>query len=230
MILQRFKRHIWMRVNLLDWNKDGWDRFSSHLVLRKQAHFDCYKNFLPIRWIIYRQRRWILNFVRHLTKCKMCNKQSFQHLSVHTIIRVHIFTYGGWRRLEPCVWARSRQIKSSSSLLDTSWCLAYAKYRLSEVHFLFKSPQFLFKNKLLCHIKPHGWYDINCLIQNISDHAPLVLFTVPTVRLLMRGTWKFNNSLLGDEEFVSLIQNRISEFITLKCRFSFVYTNSVGSI
>ncbi len=39
----------------------------------------------------------------------------------------------------------------------------------------------------------------------------------------MRHTWKFNNSLLGDGEFVSLIKNRISEFIILNI-------NSVSSI
>ena len=56
---------------------------------------------------------------------------------------------------------------------------------------------------------------INCQIQNIiiSDHAPLVLSIIPKLKTTPKPTWKFNNSLLGDKEFVSL--TKISEFITL---------------
>lgn len=58
---------------------------------------------------------------------------------------------------------------------------------------------------------------IDCKIQNIiiHDHAPLTLSIVP-MKTTLKHAWKLNNSLLGDTEFVSLINNRISEFITLK--------------
>lgn len=55
---------------------------------------------------------------------------------------------------------------------------------------------------------------IDCKIQNIiiSDHAPLsVPLSLPANNHKSKQ-WRFNNSLLKDEEFVSLIREKITEY------------------
>lgn len=50
----------------------------------------------------------------------------------------------------------------------------------------------------------------------ISDHAPLSMTFSPVFNYQHRTKqWRFNNSLLQDEEFVSLISQRISEFFEI---------------
>lgn len=56
---------------------------------------------------------------------------------------------------------------------------------------------------------------IDCKIHNIiiSDHAPISVLLSLSVNNHKNKQWRFNNSLLKDEVFVSLIRERITEYI-----------------
>uniref|UniRef100_A0A3B4V2V9 exodeoxyribonuclease III n=1 Tax=Seriola dumerili TaxID=41447 RepID=A0A3B4V2V9_SERDU len=106
------------------------------------------------------------------------------------------------------------EFPSTLGLVDV-WCMLNTVSReytfYSKIHNSHsRIDHFIISNHMLENV-------INCQIQNIiiSDHAPVVLSIVLADRQAIKRTWKFNNFLLRDEEFVSLIKNRISEFITL---------------
>ncbi len=58
---------------------------------------------------------------------------------------------------------------------------------------------------------------INCKIHNIiiSDHAPLPVLLSLSANNHKSKQWRFNNSLLKDEEFVSLIKEKITDDINI---------------
>lgn len=58
---------------------------------------------------------------------------------------------------------------------------------------------------------------IDCKIHPIiiSDHAPLSTLFVPKVINNKNKQWRFNNSLLKEQDFISLIEERTQEFISI---------------
>lgn len=63
----------------------------------------------------------------------------------------------------------------------------------------------------------------NCLIENVinaeihskSDHAPQSIMFCLIANENKSKQWRFNNSLLKDDTFISFIKNKIEEFITI---------------
>lgn len=61
---------------------------------------------------------------------------------------------------------------------------------------------------------------INCKIHNIIllNHAPLSVLFTPTVTYNKIKQWRFNNSLLKDETFLSMINEKIQEYIEINLK------------